>query len=126
MGTPTQNDEQIKELFDSGNHEALSKLYDKYAPSLFGFISGIVSNNQIAEETLEHCFLEVWNRISNYNASKERLFVWMFKIARTSAKYVSGRYNLKIKENDKYSLFLMSSNNKDLENDEEKAVHPVQ
>ena len=85
-------------LYEPGSIEVFGKLYDKYAPSLLGFIASMVSNNQIAEETLQHCFVEIWQRLKYYNASGEQLFVWMFKIARRSAIAVSEKNNVELKD----------------------------
>ena len=98
-------DNTLIELVKNGSKEGFNKLYDTYAPPLYGFISRIVSNNQVAEEALEHCFLEVWNKIRTYNSSKEKLFIWMFKIARNSAKIASETNNKEIfSEEEKYGF----------------------
>jgi RNA polymerase sigma factor (sigma-70 family) len=63
----------------------LDYLYDHYSGALYGVISRILSNEDIAEEVLQDVFLRIWDRIDNYDASKGRLFTWMLNIARNLA-----------------------------------------
>jgi RNA polymerase sigma factor (sigma-70 family) len=64
---------------------ALDYLYDHYSSALYGVISRIIRNQDVAEEVLQDAFLRIWNRIDNYDASKGRLFTWMLNIARNLA-----------------------------------------
>lgn len=52
---------------------------------MFGVISRIITNEDIAEEILHDAFLRIWDRIDSYDASKGRLFTWMLNIARNLA-----------------------------------------
>ena len=60
-------------------------LYDHYSPALYGVISRILNNDDVAEEVLQDAFLRIWDRIDNYDATKGRLFTWMLNIARNLA-----------------------------------------
>ncbi|MEJ0031718.1 MAG: sigma-70 family RNA polymerase sigma factor [Bacteroidota bacterium] len=60
-------------------------LYDHYSAALYGVISRIIINEDVAEEVLQDVFLRIWDRIDNYDASKGRLFTWMLNIARNLA-----------------------------------------
>ncbi len=42
----------------------------------------IVKKEDIAEEVLQDVFMKIWNSIGQYDASKGRLFTWMFNVAR--------------------------------------------
>ena len=64
---------------------ALDMLYDSYAPSLYTIIIQIVRDGEIANTVLEKVFLDIWNNIELYDPINERLFTWMFKIARNAA-----------------------------------------
>lgn len=63
----------------------LDYLYDHYSSSLFGVISRILPNEDVAEEVLQDAFLKIWNRIDQYDASKGRLFTWMLNLSRNLA-----------------------------------------
>jgi RNA polymerase sigma factor (sigma-70 family) len=60
-------------------------LYDHYSAALYGVISRIIPNEDVAEELLQDAFLRIWDRINTYDASKGRLFTWMLNIARNLA-----------------------------------------
>ncbi len=72
-------------LLKQKNLEALSSLYDKYAPALYTVVLQIARDKEIANEALQQVFLRIINNIDNYDVTKERLFIWMFKIARNTA-----------------------------------------
>jgi RNA polymerase sigma-70 factor (ECF subfamily) len=64
---------------------ALEYLYDHYSGALFGVISRIIKNDDIAEEVLQDIFLKIWDRIESYDPTKGKLFTWMVNIARNQA-----------------------------------------
>ncbi|MEZ4974743.1 MAG: sigma-70 family RNA polymerase sigma factor [Cyclobacteriaceae bacterium] len=64
---------------------SLAYLYDNYSAALFGVISRIIRNEEIAEEVLQDVFLKIWDRISFYDPEKGRLFTWMLNVARNQA-----------------------------------------
>jgi len=63
----------------------LDYLYDHYSSALYGVISRIINNEDVAEEVLQDVFLRIWDRIDNYDVAKGRLFTWMLNIARNLA-----------------------------------------
>jgi RNA polymerase sigma-70 factor (ECF subfamily) len=67
------------------DREALSYLYEHYAPALYGLMLRIVGKREVADELLQDAFLKFWDNIEQYDASKGRLFTWMFNIARNLA-----------------------------------------
>ncbi len=72
---------QLKE----GNDKAFEYLYDNYAPTLFGIISRIVSEQEQAENLLQDSFVKIWRYIASYDASKGTLATWLINIARNTA-----------------------------------------
>lgn len=63
----------------------MAYLYDHYSGALYGVVIRIVCNEGMASEILQDGFLQVWNKIEQYDASKGRLFTWMFNIFRNLA-----------------------------------------
>ncbi len=61
---------------------SLKVLYENYSDALYGIILRIVKDEQLAEETLQSCFLKIWQNGSSYDPKKARLFTWMMRIAR--------------------------------------------
>ena len=66
----------------NNDHQLLSHLYENYAPALYGFISRMISNEKLAEETLVNTFVKIWNRIGEFNFSNPGMFNQVLKIGR--------------------------------------------
>jgi RNA polymerase sigma factor (sigma-70 family) len=60
-------------------------LYEKYSRALFGVISRIIFDKDIAEEVFHDSFVKIIQKIDNYDESKGRLYTWMANICRNSA-----------------------------------------
>jgi RNA polymerase sigma factor (sigma-70 family) len=63
----------------------MALLYDRYADTLFGLVSRIVGDDQIAEDVLQRTMLKIWNSIDGFDAAKASFFTWMSVIARNTA-----------------------------------------
>lgn len=64
---------------------ALEYLYDHYSGAIYGAVLRIVKKEEVAEEVLQDVFLKIWDKFSNYDSSKGRLFTWMINVARNQA-----------------------------------------
>lgn len=64
---------------------AIRAIYDMYSAALFGVISRLVPNTEIAEDILQETFIKIWGAADSYDSSKGRLFTWMMNIARNLA-----------------------------------------
>ncbi len=71
--------------------QAFSNLYDKYAPALYTVILQIVRDQETAVKVIQEVFLIIMFKIDTYESNKERLFTWMFKIARNAAIEAAAR-----------------------------------
>lgn len=67
------------------DQSALEVLYASYSASLFGIISKIIKQQEVAEDVLQETFIKIWTNIDHYDASKGRLFTWMARLARNKA-----------------------------------------
>jgi RNA polymerase sigma-70 factor (ECF subfamily) len=65
--------------------EALSELYDRYAPVLLGLARRIMSNASDAEEVLQEVFVHVWNRGGLYDPGRSSVSTWLVLITRSRA-----------------------------------------
>ena len=82
-------------LMQQGDQQAFSKLYDKYAPLLMGFIIKLVCDKKTAEEVLQRVFYKIWEDKSVFDFSKELLFTKLIKTARNMANEIrTGKTNL--------------------------------
>jgi RNA polymerase sigma-70 factor, ECF subfamily len=73
------------ELLQNGENDGYERLYDNYAPMLFGIICRIVGNSEDAENLLQDCFIKIWRNIHQYDATKGRFATWLINIARNTA-----------------------------------------
>jgi len=83
---PRQLDQdQLIAQLRAKSKSAFSYLYDHYSPAIFGIISRIIPEEEVAEEVLHDVFLKYWEKIEHYDHSKGRLFTWMANLARNQS-----------------------------------------
>ncbi len=63
----------------------MSLLYDHFADSLFGLVSRILDDDQLAQDVLQKTMLKIWNNIDGFDPGKGSFFTWMGVIARNTA-----------------------------------------
>lgn len=81
---PVDQDARLMLSFREGDGEALSKLYERWAPSLLRYLERIVKNSATAEELLQDTFIRVHGARDRY--SPEAAFsTWLFRIGRNLA-----------------------------------------
>src|SRR3954449_10673729 len=61
--------------------EALSALYDRYAPALLAVARRILGTPADAEEVLQEVFLHVWNHPGRYDAGRSSVSTWLILFA---------------------------------------------
>jgi RNA polymerase sigma-70 factor (ECF subfamily) len=66
-----------------------------YSQNLFGIIFNILKNKEEAEDVLQEVFMKVHQNLTDFDASKGRLFTWLLNISRNAAidKYRSKDYS---------------------------------
>ncbi|MET4546771.1 RNA polymerase sigma factor (sigma-70 family) [Pedobacter africanus] len=78
-------EEELISKLKSQDTIAMQALYDMYSAALFGVISRLVPQAELAEDVLQETFIKIWNSAGSYDSSKGRLFTWMMNIARNLA-----------------------------------------
>ncbi|MEI9917199.1 MAG: sigma-70 family RNA polymerase sigma factor [Bacteroidota bacterium] len=81
----TISEDQLVSGLKARSKSSLDYLYNHYSAALYGVISRIIGNEDVAEEVLQDAFLKIWDRIDAYDASKGRLFTWMLNLTRNLA-----------------------------------------
>lgn len=84
LNTTYEPDELVARL-KQGSASAINQLYDKYAPALYTVILQIVRDEEFADSVLQNTFKDVIDNIGAYDSHRERLLIWLFKIARNAA-----------------------------------------
>jgi len=97
--------EGIERLLDrarQGNSEALSALYQRFLPGIFGYIATRVPDRATAEDLTSDVFLQMVEGIHHLRAKDEAGFTaWLLRIARVT---VAGYYRKREKQPARLSL----------------------
>lgn len=91
----TKQEEHIVKLLKQGDERAVSIIYENYSNALYGVILKITIDEAIAEDALQESFIKIWKNAKKYDASKAKLFTWLYRIARNTAIDKLRSHNLK-------------------------------
>jgi RNA polymerase sigma-70 factor (ECF subfamily) len=81
-----ENEEShIVALLHGRKREAISLLYDRFAPTLYGIVLRIVHSKELAEDVVQEAFIKAWRHGHTYDPQKGTLFTWLLNIARNAA-----------------------------------------
>ncbi|MEM1340080.1 MAG: sigma-70 family RNA polymerase sigma factor [Bacteroidota bacterium] len=75
----------IVELLQERDEKAISLLYDHYADTLYGVAYKVVKDEDMAQDVVQESFVKIWKKSDSYDASKAKLFTWLFRITRNTA-----------------------------------------
>ena len=64
---------------------ALSELYDRYAPRVYGVVAHILPSRGAAEETLQQVFVRLWSESPTLSQEGSSVVAWLVLIAREAA-----------------------------------------
>ena len=75
----------IVSLLAEKDDKAISLLYDNYGETLYGVAYKVVKDDELAQDVLQESFIKIWKKADTYDASKAKLFTWLFRITRNTA-----------------------------------------
>ena len=78
-------EKEIVTLLKDGDKRAITLLYNNYADALYGVIKKIIPDNEIAQDVLQESFVKIWRYAKKYDATKAKLFTWLYRIAYNTA-----------------------------------------
>ncbi len=78
-------EKHIVELLQERNDKAISLLYEHYGETLYGVAKKVVRDEELAQDVLQESFVKIWKKSDSYDASKAKLFTWLFRITRNTA-----------------------------------------
>lgn len=78
-------EKHIVELLQERDEKAISLLYDNYADTLYGVAYKVVKDEDLAQDVVQESFVKIWKKADSYDASKAKLFTWLFRITRNTA-----------------------------------------
>ena len=68
-----------------GSHEALGKLFDEVAASLYAIQLRLLKDHELAEDALQETFYSIWQNAHTYSAEHIAPRVWLNNLARKQA-----------------------------------------
>lgn len=78
-------EKHIVELLRERDEKAISLLYDNYADTLYGVAYKVVKDEELAQDIVQESFVKIWKKSDSYDATKAKLFTWLFRITRNTA-----------------------------------------
>lgn len=78
-------EKEIVSLLARGDKKAIHLLYENYSDALYGVIKKIISDDDTAQDVLQESFVKIWRYAKKYDASKAKLFTWLYRIAYNTA-----------------------------------------
>ncbi|WP_394751161.1 RNA polymerase sigma factor [Spongiimicrobium salis] len=78
-------EKHIVELLQERDEKAISLLYEHYGDTLYGVAFKVVRNEDLAQDVLQESFVKIWKKSDSYDATKAKLFTWLFRITRNTA-----------------------------------------
>ena len=87
QNAPPQNPESLSDavLFDrlqQGQSWALSVIYDRHSPMLYGLALKILKNPTLAQDVLQDVFVKIWKSADSYNRKRGVPLAWMTVLCR--------------------------------------------
>jgi RNA polymerase sigma factor (sigma-70 family) len=65
--------------------QAFEYLYQNYKKALFTVVKQIITDDESAADVLQEAFITTWKNIEKYDASKGKLFTWLYNVTRNCA-----------------------------------------
>jgi RNA polymerase sigma-70 factor (ECF subfamily) len=69
----------------SGNKQALSKLYNRYHRILFSMIYNVLRNKEESEDLLQEVFVQAWEKADQYDPERGTVYSFLVTMARNKA-----------------------------------------
>ncbi|MDW3209436.1 MAG: sigma-70 family RNA polymerase sigma factor [Reichenbachiella sp.] len=76
---------ELVRLLIAKDEKGFEYLYTNYSSALYGVVSRIVIDQDIADEVLQDAFLKIYQKIDAFDAAKGKLFTWMLNLSRNLA-----------------------------------------
>lgn len=108
----TYTDNTLIVALQNKESAAFEYLYQNYKGALFTVIHQIIPDKDDAGDVLQDAFTTIWKNIDKYDASKGRLFTWMFNVSRNCAINTTRSKNYKSQQkNDSIDNYVSYSEN---------------
>jgi RNA polymerase sigma-70 factor, ECF subfamily len=78
-------DEQLLSLIASRSEAAFEAFYDRHSTVVYSMARKILKTQSDAEEVMQDVFVRVWNKASDFDASRGTVLAWLMTIAHHTA-----------------------------------------
>ena len=85
MDAGAQADRELVSAIAGGSAEALARLYDRHAATVFGLARRVVSLVEDAEEVVQDVFSQIWRDAARYEAGRATVAGWIVMLTRARA-----------------------------------------
>lgn len=68
-----------------GNQAAFEQLYDAYSPAMYGISLKILTDADLAADSVQDAFIKIWKNIHSFDVKKGSFFTWILNINRNTA-----------------------------------------
>lgn len=79
------SDIELLQAIETGQQEALTQLYDRYASQVLAVAFKVIGNRQEAEDLVHDVFIEAWQKANSYDSIKGSVRNWLLLRARSRA-----------------------------------------
>ncbi len=79
------NDSETLKAISQGNKEAFAKLYESYAPTVYGLALRITESKDRAMAVVQAVYLKIWQTASSFDPAVEDPFIWVSEMAQELA-----------------------------------------
>lgn len=76
---------ELVRLLINKDEKGFEYLYTNYSAALYGVISRLVVDQEVADELLQDAFLKIYHKIGAFDTSRGKLFTWMLNLTRNLA-----------------------------------------
>lgn len=73
----------IRRVAQDRDETAFSRLYDQFAPRVFGLACRMMNRREEAEEVLQDVFFTLWEKAATYDAKRAPVGLWIMVMARS-------------------------------------------
>jgi RNA polymerase sigma-70 factor (ECF subfamily) len=80
-----ETDRRLVSAVADGSTEALGRLYDRYASTVYGLAKRVVQGAEDAEEVAQDVFAQVWRDAARYQAGRATVAGWIVMLTRARA-----------------------------------------
>lgn len=112
----TYTEDTLTAALKKHDNDAFEYLYNNYKAALFTVVHQIIADKEIARDVLQEAFVTAWKNIEKYDASKGRLFTWLFNVTRNCAINTTRSKAYKTEQkNDSFDNYVSYADAKDSE-----------